>query len=311
MKRIKSIVVSVVVSCACSPLVQADQAFSPDTVVAKRGDAVVTMLDIDAKLQRVPPRMRANVMNNPKRIEELIDGLLVNRQLALEAHAEKLDQGEVFERAVQLQTEGLLAEMRLADYREKLDIGDLEELARERYQVNPDAYAVRGVASARHILVDTKTRSDDEAKALADEIHAKAIAGADFESLVMQYSDDPSKSANKGLIPNADSDSMAPEFAAAVKALTKVGEISPVVKTSFGYHVIELASRTPSRSRSFDEAKAEIMAEIDQSMRATRLQTHIDELKNMPIEADPEVVASLRTRFLPDKGEGDSKAADK
>lgn len=277
----------------------AAERYAADTVVAKRGDAVITMLDVDAALLRVPERIRANVMNSPKRIEELIDRLLTNRQLAIEGRAEKLDQGDVFKRAEQQESENLLSELRLIEMRSTLDVGRVNELARERYDVNPDAYAIRGMTSARHILIDTKSRSEAEARKLADDLHNKIVAGADFDALVMQYSDDPSKTSNKGVIAAADSDAMDPAFADAVKKLASSGDISPVVKSSFGFHIIKLEQRTATKSRSFDEVKQQIVEEIEKTMREARVKEHIDELKAMPIDAKPEVVASLRTRYLP------------
>ena len=278
----------------------ASEQFPPDTVVAKRGSAVVTMLDLDAALLRVPPRFRANVMNNPKRIEELIDRLLTNRQLAEEGRAEKLDQGEVFNRAVQQETENFLSELRLVKMRTSLEVGKVDELARERYDVNPEAYAIQGTTSARHILIDTKSRSEAEARKLADELHARIAAGEDFESLLMEYSDDPSKASNKGVIFAADSDSMDPAFADAVRKLASAGDISPVVKSSFGFHIIKLEQRTAAKPRSFDEVKQQIVGEIEKTMREAKVKEHLDELKAMPLEATPEVVASLRTRYLPE-----------
>ena len=281
---------------------QSEERYDADTVVAKRGGAVVTMLDIDAALLRAPQRMRANVMNNPKRIEELIERLLINRQLAMEASAGKIDQGAEFKQAVKQQEEGLLAELRLLNMRAEIDVGNVEQLALERYQVNPDAYTVSGITSARHILIDTKSRDDEAARALAKEVHAKAIAGEDFDTLVARYSDDPSKASNNGLIVNADSDSMDSAFAEAVKQLASSGDVAPVTKSSFGYHIIKLEQRTAARPRSFDDVKAQIVSSIENSLRETRVQEHVDELKSLPIEATPEVVASLRTRYLPPGG---------
>lgn len=288
----------------------AQDVYPPQTVVAKRGDAVVTMLDVDAALLGVPQRMRANVMNNPKRIEELIERLLTNRQLALEGSALALDDDAIFKQAVVLQADRLLSEQRLLKYRADLDLGDLEELANERYLVNPDAYAIPASVSARHILVDTKTRTDQEALELAKEVQAKAVAGSDFVALVTQYSDDPSKESNEGLIPDAESERLDPAFAAAVKALDAPGEIAPVVKTQFGYHVIVLVQRSAPRPRSYVEVKEKIISEIDNSMREARVQDHVDKLKGIEIEAVPEVVASLRTRYLP-KNVGQQAVDDK
>lgn len=288
-------------------LAAAQTRYPADTVVAERGGAVVTMRDVDAAMLTVPERMRANVMNNPKRIEELIDRLLINRQVAMEARAGKLDEGDTYKQAVVQQEDRLLTEMQLTKLRTTMDLGDVETLARERYMVNPGAYALPGATSARHVLIDTKNRSDEEAKKLAESVHAKAVAGEDFVALVKQYSDDSSKASNDGLIPAADSDAMDPAFAAAVKALKAPGDISPVVKSRFGYHVILLVERVLPRPRTFDQVKEKIVSELENSMRDARVKEHVDQLKGMEIKATPEVVASLRSRYLPEGASPDPK----
>ena len=277
MKTFSRVALATLIMLGICGMAHSEERYGADAVVAKRGDAVVTMLDVDAALLRAPKSMRANVMNNPKRIEELIERLLLNRQLAMEGSASKLDQGVEFKQAVKQQEEGLLAELRLLNLRSEMDVGNVEQLALERYQVNPDAYKISGLTSARHILIDTKTRSDEAARTLADEVYAKAIAGGDFDALVAQYSDDPSKASNNGLIVNADSDSMDAAFAAAVKQLAQSGDVSPVTKSSFGYHIINWSSAL-RRARSFEDVKQQIVASIE-NVTETRVQEHVDELR--------------------------------
>lgn len=310
MKNFNPVALVALIVLGASGWAQSEERYPADTVVAKRGGAVVTMLDVDAALLRAPKRMRANVMNNPKRIEELIERLLINRQIAMEGQAEKLDQGAEFRQAAKQQEESLLAELRLMNLRTNMDLGDVEELAEERYLVNPDAYTIAGMTSASHILIDTKSRSDEEARAIAEKVHARAIAGEDFSALVAEYSDDPTKVSNNGLIPNADSDSMDSAFSGAVKQLAKSGDIAPVTKSSFGYHIIKLEQRTPARARSFEEVKKQIVTNIENTMRDARVQEHVDQLKSLPIEAVPEVVASLRTRYLPQGAEAQPEAPE-
>ena len=101
--------------------------------------------------------------------------------------------------------------------------------------------------SARHLLVAYKGglraspgigRSKAEALARAEEAHTRAVAGEDFVALVKQYSDEPGAGDRGGDLGKFDRQSMVPAFANAAFAL-KVGEISAVVETQFGYHVIK------------------------------------------------------------------------
>lgn len=277
----------------------ADAPYPEQTVVASRGSASVTMKDVDAALIGMPADQRANFMNSPKRIEELLERLLINQQLANEARAAKLDQDPLFQRAVQQQSDKMLTEQLAMKLRAEVSPAIVEPLARERYDVNPDAYAIPGRATVRHILIDTKTRSDAEAKTLAETARAKALAGEDFVKLVTEYSDDGSKRSNDGEIPDGEGEGLVPEFVAAVKQLKEKGEISPLVKTAFGYHIIKLEARYPAKSQSYDDVKERIISDLANRMRDNRVKEHIDELKALELTAKPEVVASLRSRYLP------------
>ena len=101
--------------------------------------------------------------------------------------------------------------------------------------------------SARHLLVSYKGalraspgigRTRPEAHARAEEAQKRAAAGEDFVALVKQYSDEPGAGDRGGDLGKFDRQSMVPAFANAAFAL-KVGEISAVVETQFGFHVIK------------------------------------------------------------------------
>ena len=287
--------------------VASEPKYSEQTVVASRGSAAVTMEDVDAALMGMPADQRANFMNNPQRIEDLVDRLLINKQLADEARAAKLDQNALFQRAVAQQADKMLSEQMALKLRSELSIADVGLLAKERYDVNPDAYTIPASARVRHILIDTKGRTDAEAKTIADTVRAKALAGGDFVELVTEYSDDGSKRSNDGQIPDGEDSGLVPEFVAAVKLLKTKGEISPPVKTPFGYHIIMLEERYPAQPQSFAQVQDRIVTELANRMRDNLVKEHIDQLKALELEAKPEVVASLRTRYLPENASSEEK----
>ncbi len=100
---------------------------------------------------------------------------------------------------------------------------------------------------AQHVLIayhgaerapKAVTRSKADAKKRADEVFAKAKAGEDFTALVSTYSDDPAAKERLGSVGKFKREGMAKPFSDAAFAL-KVDEVSPVVETIFGFHVIK------------------------------------------------------------------------
>jgi parvulin-like peptidyl-prolyl isomerase len=101
--------------------------------------------------------------------------------------------------------------------------------------------------AAQHVLVtyrgaknapkDVK-RTKAAAKKLAEEILAKARSGSDFTGLVKEYSEDPGTKDRLGSVGKFTPDKMVKPFSDAAFAL-KVDEVSEVVETEFGFHVIK------------------------------------------------------------------------
>ncbi len=280
-------------SAAC-----AQDKLPPETVVASRGGATVTLADIDASMLRIPPHQRADTMNSPKRIEDLITQILLTRQLANAGTAKGLDKDPVVKHAVAMSGENVIGAQTIMDFREKLDIGDVETLARERYTADPSAFDTPVHVTVLHVLIDEKSRTDDEARALAAKIHERAKT-EDFEALVMEFSDDPSKAANKGKIIDANSSRMDRYFAQASDLLRKPGELAPVTKSQFGYHIIKLDNREESRRRSFEEVRLTLVDQLRMTLTEQKVKEYVDQLRSEALDANPDAVASLRTRYMP------------
>ena len=101
--------------------------------------------------------------------------------------------------------------------------------------------------SARHILItwmgaqkasSSVLRSKDKAFGIATEVLKRARAGEDFARLAVEYSDEPNAGARGGSLGRFGHGQMVPEFEQAAFQL-KVGEISNIVESPFGYHVIQ------------------------------------------------------------------------
>lgn len=277
---------------------QAAGADAATTVVAKQGDASVTLADIDAFARRIPDKDRAVFFNSPQRIEALITNLLQQKQLAAEARKEGLDRNPAIQSQIALATDDVLGKARMEQVRRDVKVPNLEQMAKEEYIAHKEKYRSVATLDVMHVLIGNKTRSDEEARELADKVDKEAKADpSHFDELVAKYSDDPNKAGNRGLMMGVENGGYAPEFVAASKALKNVDDVSAPVKTEFGYHVIKLVKRAPAQQRSFDDVKGEILARLQREYVEKYVKNYADEIRNRPMDANADVVASLRTRF--------------
>ena len=276
-------------------------------VVASQGGAKVTLADLDAFAAHIPNRDRAHFFDNPQRIQTLISNMLIQKQLAAQAREAGLDSDPDVIKAVDSAKEAALSQAGMVRFKATLKIPDFSELAEEKYVAHKDDYAVPAVVSVKHVLISTKARSETEAKTLAAQVETQARKDpSQFDALVAKYSDDPNKSSDQGLIAHFGGDRYEARFTAAAMALGKPGDISPVVKTSFGFHVLKLIAKTPAQPKTFDEVRDQIEASLREKYVEKSMKEHVDILRNKLIDADPDLVASLRTRYaspstLPDE----------
>lgn len=284
---------------AGSAVAQTTPPAAPAAVVATQGSVSVTLEDLDAFAARMPIGQRAGFFNSPTRIEGVITNLLVQKQLANEARKAGLDRDPEVARQVALATDDTLGNARLQRFRADVKVPDFSELAQEEYLAHKENYATAGKLTVKHVLIATKSRSAAEAKTIADTVAKEAKAYPDqFDALIEKYSDDSSKAANHGLMEQVgEKGKYAAEFTKAAKALGKPGDISPVVSTAYGFHVLRLVERTPDHQRSFDEVRLEIVARLGSEYVDKAVKNHTDELRNQPMDANADVVASLRTRY--------------
>ncbi|MBO4647988.1 MAG: peptidylprolyl isomerase [Lentisphaeria bacterium] len=144
----------------------------------------------------------------------------------------------------------------------KITDADIEKFYRE----NQDKFKLPERVSASHILITNRpdenaavkpdaaalAKLDQEAKAKAEKILAQLKQGADFAKLAAQESACPSK-ARGGSLGEFTREGMVPEFSKAAFALTKKGELSGVVKTMYGYHIIRLDEKKPAEIHPLDQ----------------------------------------------------------
>lgn len=266
-------------------------------VVIERGDAALTLADIDARMQRLPDHERPDFAHRPDNLARMMDQLLLNRQLANEARSLGLDRDPKVQHDLVLAAEEVLAVHRLNQLVATGSLPDFEPLARERYLADPSAHAQRGRRVVEHVLLATSERSEEDALELALEVRAAAIAGTDFGHLVERYSEDPGKSDNAGRYELLTPGTFVPEFERTANELDEVGQVSEPVRTEFGFHIIRLVEASPPRERSFDEVRQQLVDKLREDYLKSTRERHSAELRSLPDQGNEELLRSLRARY--------------
>ncbi|MFA0085226.1 peptidylprolyl isomerase [Vibrio sp. 10N.261.51.F12] len=157
-----------------------------------------------------------------------------------------------------------------------VDISD--EQVTQYYNEHLDKYSTAEQRKVSHILI----QGDDEAKAQAilDELNA----GADFATLAQEKSDDFGSAEEGGSLGWIERDVMDPAFEEAAFALQNVGDRTQLVKSDFGYHIIQLDEIKASESKPLAEVKDEIVSELADQLAVDDFYNLQNELEKIAFE---------------------------
>lgn len=153
-------------------------------------------------------------------------------------------------------------ELVIEDLLPAIEVND-EELE-EYYQQNMADYRTDEERQVAHILFE----SPDQDQAIADkaeEVLAKARAGEDFAQLAKTYSSDTFSAENGGDLGWMSKGLMDPDFDDAAFSLASKGDLSAVIKSEFGYHIIQLTDVKPEQVTPYAEVKAELATKVKTS----------------------------------------------
>ena len=171
----------------------------------------------------------------------------------------------------------------------ELKIGVSDQEVKKFYDDNPSKFEQPEMVRASHILFSTKdpdTNKDlaDDAKAAkrkkAEEVLKRARAGEDFAKLAKEYSEDPG-SKDKGGEYQFARGQMVPQFEAAAFSL-QTNQISDIVTTQYGYHIIKLSEKIPAKKVELAKVASEVRDYLKQEQmkkHQSELQTYLEKIK--------------------------------
>ena len=152
---------------------------------------------------------------------------------------------------------------------------------RSFYDEHPDLFRQPEQVKASHILIQVPADADEAKKAAAlasiQSLKQRIDKGENFANLAMEYSDCPSK-AKGGDLGFFSREQMVQPFSEAAFAL-QPGQVSDVVTTRFGYHLIRLTERKKAQTMAFNDVKEEISNRLRQEQEEKRIADYLEKIK--------------------------------
>jgi peptidyl-prolyl cis-trans isomerase C len=256
----------------------------------------ITLEEFNKELDKVPMNMRMLVATESGK-KNYLDRIVMKRLLLREAKKEKIEGEKEFQDRLTDIKDQLLIES-LLKKKVVTDAKTTDEDLKNYYEAHKEQFKRGREISTRHILLKTQ----EEAKKVLERVKA----GDDFAELAKTYSIDPSAKASGGDLGFHPQGSLVPEYEEAAFKLKKVGDVSGIVKTKFGYHIIKLEGVKPPAYASFDDVKDYIKQNIGQAKQTETIEKYIEELKK-----SSKITINEALLKSEDKEEGKTKAEPK
>ena len=246
---------------------------SPDSsvnkldVVASYYDEAITREDVVAVLKSATSEQKRNLGESDSAADSLVKEMLLRRVLAAQARKEGFERDPATAARIVLAGERTLSDL----YFEKVELAAIDEkkverIAREEYLAHPERFRKEELR-ARHILVREVASRGDDARTIAEALLARVKAGEAFDEPAHKNSDDTGSAAKGGDLGWLPKGKTVKEFEEALFALKKPGDVSGIISTQFGYHIIRLEEAKPVVTLPYEEVKAQLIERVKADLR--------------------------------------------
>ena len=281
----------------CATSAQAQVRGKPD-LLAARGAGEVSHADFEARVDRIPPEMRFRVVRDTSRMDDILNNLLINAQLAAAAEEAGVQDDPLVQQRMQLAMREELARAWIEHVIDDVEPADYTAMAREQYTLNRDRYVTEETIDVAHIRVNLEDRSESEALELAGSLRAQVLDDpGQFGDLARSFSDDAGSRSRGGVYRGVKKGDMVEPFEKAAFSL-EVGEISQPVLTRFGYHVIRLDAINAPEPIPFESVQPRLEEQMREQHRERIRGQYLTPLYEEEIEVSRESVQNSILRVF-------------
>jgi peptidyl-prolyl cis-trans isomerase C len=249
-------------------------------VLGKTGDFVLREADLDRILASQPPAVQKRFQDDPQLRLNLVREILMKKAVVIKAKKEGFDKKPEIKEQLSYVFDNFISQ----EYLVKVVTAGVtvpEEDLKKYYKEHEKDFLLPEQIKVRHILIaalkDAKPEEKEKARIRAETVLKRLNKGEDFAKLAGEVSDDQI-SASKGgeLAPITLGKTNSEEFEKAAFAL-KTGQISGVVATSYGFHIIKLDERQENRTAPFGEARDFIYNKLKSEMEQMKGREFIEQ----------------------------------
>ncbi len=232
-----------------------------DTPLMQGANTAITSADVLKNIEYMPTQVREEILSDPAKLRQLVGNLYLRRALAMQAENGGLTKDREVQFKLHTARESVLAEAQVERIATAAtpDNAAADKLAQTIYKAEPERFAVPAQTRARHILIKG---TEPSSLAQAEKLLAELKAGANFEALATAHSADPGSAAKGGDLGFFPKGRMVKPFEDALDALKQSGDLSGVVQSNFGYHIIRLEERQPASTQPFEEVRESLRAQV-------------------------------------------------
>jgi len=238
-------------------------------VLGKVGNFTISEIDLDRLIASQPPQAQKQFQEKPELKSSLVRDLLLKKAIAMQAKKEGYDRNPEYREKLSYLLDDFLSQ----EYLAKVVLAGIkvpEDDMKKYYKEHEQEFLLTETVKTRHIFIQLPAKATEAEKAAArkkaEEILARLNKGEDFAKVALETSDDADSAKNGGALGLlSPGKTNSEEFEKAAFAL-KSGEISDIVQTPFGFHIIKVDEKTEKRTATFDESKGYIEAVLKKEL---------------------------------------------
>lgn len=269
--------------------------------LANDGITSISAPELKSELKALSPDVRSRVTSDKAAVARFAADILQDRRIAEAAVAAGIDKSEEIKAQIRKAARETINRKYMNDEIAKAtrSLPDFRALAQEQFETNKSSYVVPEAVRVSHILirvdVEDERRQEPEMREKALMVLGKIKDGGDFSELAKQYSDDTGSGSKGGEIPGwVERGKTVPPFEKKAFEM-KPGELSGLVRSRFGFHIIKLHEHRKASQQAFSAVEPQLVAKLKQDFLSARREEVIKRYAStQPVEITDQFLDALK-----------------